>query len=44
MITKIEACEIEYQFNFGLFVWNCDNPIKSKPKTNYKCQFSINLS
>jgi len=32
MMLKIYACEIKHQPNVGLFVWNHDNLIESKPK------------
>jgi len=31
-IITIETCKIEYQSNTNLFVWDCDNLIKNKPK------------
>jgi hypothetical protein len=32
MMLKTYAYEIKHQPNVGLFVWNCDNLIESKPK------------
>jgi hypothetical protein len=29
--------------NSRAWLWNHDNPTESKPKNNYKVQFSINL-
>jgi TnpA family transposase len=40
-MIRIYARKIEKQLNVRTFVWDCDNLIEIKKKTNYENQFKI---